>query len=59
MYTHDITGCNFYNIYIYICEHIFNLRNFYRNCYFLQLYTYKFRKLLCNSIHIYVIYIMQ
>ena len=39
--------------------YFFNLRNFYRNCYFLKLYTYKFGNYSCNSIHIYVIYIMQ
>ena len=61
MYTHSITERNFYNIYyityIYICTH-YNLGNFYGNCYFLYAYT-NFENVFCNSILIYVIYIMQ
>ena len=65
MYTHNITRRIFYNIYyityIFICTH-FNFLIYgisMEIVIFLQLCTYKFRKCLSNSIHIYFIYIMQ
>ena len=55
MYTHNITGCIFYNIYyityIFICTH-FNFGISMEIVIFLENFV-------CNRIHIYFIYIMQ
>ena len=67
MYTHDITGRIFYNInyiiyiYIYICTH-FNVLIYGISIEIVFFCNYKHTNLenySCNSIHIYVIYIIQ
>ena len=65
MYTHTITGRNFYNIYyityIYICTH-FNFLIYGISIEIVIFCNYIYTNLenyACNSIHIYVIYIMQ
>ena len=65
MYTHDITGRIFYNIYyiiyIYICTHfIFLIYGIFIEIVIFCNYTHiNLENYSCNSIHIYVIYIMQ
>ena len=65
MYTHTITGRNFYNIYfityIYICTH-FNFLIYGISIEIVIFCNYTHTNLenhSCNSIHMYVIYIMQ
>ena len=65
MYTHDITGRIFYNIYyityIYICTH-FNLLIYGISMEIVIFCNYAHTNLenvCCNSIHIYFIYIIQ
>ena len=65
MYTHDITERNFYNIYyityIYIYVH-FNFLIYGISMEIVNFYNYAHTNLenvFCNSIHIYVIYIIQ
>ena len=60
MYTHDITRHLFYNIYKYMHTfYFFNLRNFFEIVIFCNYIHTKLENYSCNSIHIYVIYIMQ
>ena len=65
MYTHDITERILYNIYyiiyIYICTHfIFLIYGIFIEIVIFGNYTHtNLENYSCNSIHIYVIYIMQ
>ena len=60
MYTHTITGRNFYNIYIYMHTFLFIIYGISIEIIIFCNYTHtNLENHSCNSIHIYVIYIMQ
>ena len=65
MYTHDITGCIFYNIYyiiyiyIYVYAHILIYGISIEIVIFCNYKPTNLENYSCNSIYIYVIYIMQ